>query len=388
MDLAALREHRVGVLASGGLSATTIGAWLASNGVDTVSYIADLGQDVPFSPADLSDVLTKQSLANRVVDLRPEMAETYLDLIRYQATYEGGYWNTTGAARKVLVAGLVDELRSDGCTVLAHGCVGGGNDEARFARYSAALAPELTVFAPWTQPWLLQRFPHRESMTEYLLELGYPEVFAAYTGYSVDGNLGGYSHESGDLEDLNTRSDVVSPILTRWPRQATDSVEPFRVTFDRGRPVQINGRAVDAVQAILIANEAGGSSGISLRSVVENRVNGTKCRGVYEAPGLEVLGQCLNAVYQTTLDKESTELARTLFQRLGRATYEGKLVEPTALAARSALDLLTQRATGTIEVDLYKGNVIVKTIGETVERPGVERQTRFSNGGHAWHIQV
>ncbi|WP_216215147.1 argininosuccinate synthase domain-containing protein [Amycolatopsis aidingensis] len=388
MDLTELREKRVGVLASGGLSATTIGAWLADNGVQTVSYIADIGQDTPFGPAELSELFGKMGLENRVIDLRAEMATVYLDLIRYQATYEGGYWNTTGAARRVLVEGLADELRKDGCAVLVHGCVGGGNDQTRFARYSAALAPELTVFTPWTRPWLLERFPNRESMTDYLLEQGYPTVFADYTDYSVDGNLGGYSHESGELEDLDTRSDVVSPILTSWPQQVEDAVEAFRVRFTGGRPVEINGSPVDPVQAILTANAAGRRNGISLRSVVENRVNGTKCRGVYEAPGLEVLGQCLNALYQTTLDKEGTELARQLFQRLGRYTYEGRLTEPAALAARSAADLLTERASGTVEVNLYKGNVIVNGVSEVADVPGAERQTRFTNGGHAWHVQT
>ncbi|MDQ3402549.1 MAG: argininosuccinate synthase [Actinomycetota bacterium] len=387
MDLGQLRDHRVGVLASGGLSATAIGAWLAENGVDTVSYVADIGQNVPFSPTDLVELLEKHGQTSRVVDLRHEMAETYLDLLRYQATYEGGYWNTTGVSRKSLVAGLAEELRADGRTILVHGCVGGGNDQARFARYTAALAPDLTVFTPWTRPWLLEHFPNRQSMTDYLLALGYPPVFADYTDYSVDGNLGGYSHESGDLESLHTPSTSVSPILTNWPQQAPDNTETFRVRFVGARPVEVNGQAVDPVGAIALANEAGGRNGISIRSVVENRVNGTKCRGVYEAPGLEVLGQCLAALYQVSLDKQSTELARTLFQQLGKATYEGRLFEPAALAARGAADLLTERATGTVEVNLYKGNVIFNGVTDLIELPGTARQTRFTNGGHAWHIE-
>lgn len=388
MDLTALREHRVGVLASGGLSATAVGAWLADNGVDAVSYIADIGQDVPFSPAELSELLARQGVANRVVDLRTQMATTYLELIRHQATYEGGYWNTTGAARRSLVAGLAKELLADGRTVLVHGCVGGGNDQARFARYCATLAPELEVFTPWTRPWLLEQFPNRAAMTDYLLERGYPTVFANYTGYSVDGNMGGYSHESAELEALDTRSDLVSPILTTWPQHAADTTEAFQVRFVNGIPVEINDQPVNSVEAIAIANAAGGRNGISLRSVVENRVNGTKCRGVYEAPGLEVLGRSLDALYQVVLDKEATELARTLFDRLGRATYEGKLFSPAALAAQVAANDLTERATGTVTVDLYKGSVLVNSVSDLTDRPGAEQQTRFTNGGHAWHIET
>lgn len=386
-ELDELRGHRVGVLASGGLSVTAVGAWLADNGVETISYVADIGQAVPFGPGELAEVLTAQGLRNRVVDLRAEMAGTYLDLLRHQAGYEGGYWNTTAAARKSLVAGLAGELRADGCTVLVHGCVGGGNDQSRFARYGAAFAPDVTVLAPWTRPWLLDRFPNRAAMADYLLSSGYPEIFTGTVDYSVDGNLGGYSHESSSLEHTGIPAASPSPILTTPPTKAPDTVETFRVRFAGGRPVEVDGVPVDPVDAIAAATAAGGRNGISLRSVVENRVNGTKCRGVYEAPGLEVLGQCLVALYQMCLDKEATAFARTLAELLGRATYEARLLEPAPRAAAHAFDLLTEHASGTVEVLLYKGSVTFNGVELDAAAAEPARQTRFTNGGHAWHVR-
>ncbi|MGH3870455.1 MAG: hypothetical protein ACRDSR_02905 [Pseudonocardiaceae bacterium] len=41
-----------------------------------------------------------------------------------------------------------------------------------------------------------------------------------------------------------------------------------------------------------------------------------------------------------------------------------------------------------MEVDLYKGNVIVSGVREIAGLPGTERQTRFTNGGHAWRVQT
>jgi argininosuccinate synthase len=388
MELAELREHRVGVFASGGLSATAVGAWLAENGVETILYVADIGQTVPFAPDELAEVLTARGLTNRVVDLREEIASTYLDTLRHQARYEGGYWNTTGAARKSLVAGLTGELRADGCTVLVHGCVGGGNDQARFARYSAALAPDLAVFAPWTRSWMVDRFPDRATMAKYLVSRGYPEVFTDTVDYSVDGNLGGYSHESSSLERTGIPVASLSPILTTTPTEAPDAVETFQARFVGARPVEVNGTQVGPVEAIAAAVAAGGRNGISLRTVMENRVNGTKCRGVYEAPGLEVLGQCLAALYQMCLDKESTAFALRLSELLGRATYEGRLFEPAPIAAARAFDLLTEGVSGTVEVVLYKGSVAFNGVEVVGDLPGgTQRQTRFTNGGHAWHIK-
>jgi argininosuccinate synthase len=386
MDLVELQERRVGMLMSGGLSCTAVGLWLAENGVDTISYVADIGQHYPFTATELAEVLDRQGLKTQVVDLRARMAEFYMHLLRYQATYEGAYWNTTSGSRAALVSGLAEPLRAAGCTVLAHGCVGGGNDQGRFARYTAAVAPDLTVFTPWTHDWLLERFPNRQSMTDFLADRGVHGALLGFTDYSVDGNLGGWSHDGGDLESLTTPVRVVDPLMTTWPEAAPDKAEPFRVRFVAAQPVEINGRPVSALSGLLLANQIGGRNGVPMRSLVENRVNGTKCRGVYEAPGLDSLGHCLAALYQVTLDRATSDLMHALSRQIGRAVYEGRWYDPATLAARAAADALAVNATGTVEAEIYKGNIIVNNLSAVGEVPGVARQTRFGQGGHFWQV--
>jgi argininosuccinate synthase len=387
MQLADLRRRRVGVLMSGGLSCTALGVWLAEHGVDTVGYVADIGQRAPLPPADLADLLARHGLETKLVDLRPRLAELCLDLVKYQATYDGGYWNTTSGSRAALVAGLADPLRAGGCTVLAHGCVGGGNDQARFARYAAALAPDLTVFTPWTHDWLLEQFPDRRSMADCLVAHGFPDEVTGLVTYSIDGNLGGVAHDGDGLECLDTPVRALRPLMTRWPREAPDDAETVRIRFVAGRPVDVNGEQVGALRGMLLANEIGGRNGIPVRTVVENRVNGTKCRGVYEAPGLELLGQSLAALYQATLDGPATELLHSLSRQLGRAVYEGRLLDTATVAARAAMDVLALHATGTVEVDLYRGGILVHELHPD-RAPGVVQQTRFRNGGHRWHSEL
>lgn len=387
MNIDELNGRKVGLLMSGGLSSAAVGAWLAENGVETVCYVADIGQSGPAPDAALYDALGRIGLAVRSVDLRAEMADMALKLAAYQASYDGGYWNTTGASRAVLVSGLAGALREDGCEILAHGCVGGGNDQARFARYSAVLAPDLEVFAPWTAPWMHDRFPNRARMAEYLASIGFPEQLPGWATYSVEGNLAGFSHESDRLESLATPPTAVSPLMTVWPWDAADKPEPFRVRFERGRPVEIDGLPVSALEAVLRANESGGRHGISLISVVENRVNGAKCRGVYEAPGLEVLGQCLSALRYACLDKPGTALMRQLSGALASAVYEGRFFDAAGRAAAAAADLLAAEVNGTVEADLYRGTVTVHTLTGLPANRGTARQTRFTQGGHHWQLE-
>jgi argininosuccinate synthase len=387
MDYADLVNERVGMLVSGGLSCLAVASYLAERGLTVTGYVADIGQPGELTAERVAELLDGHGLKARLVDLRSLMAGRCTDLVRYQATYEGGYWNTTGVSREVLVAGLGGILRADGCTVLAHGCVGGGNDQRRFARYTADLAPELRVFEPWTSDWMLERFPDRAAMASYLGSLGYPAELTGLAGYSVDGNLGGCSHESAELESLGTPAmDHIAALMTVGPRHAPADPEVFAVRFAAGMPVAINGDAVTPVEAITVANAVGGRGGIPPLSVVENRVNGTKCRGVYEAPGLELLGRCLGFLYQASLDRPAAALLRTLSAVLGAAVYEGRLHDRSAGAARAAVDVLAGAANGTVEVEVDRGNILLRRIGDA---PATARQTRFGGGGgHQWRTEI
>ena len=44
---------------------------------------------------------------------------------------------------------MVEIARREGCTAIAHGCTGKGNDQVRFELTVKALAPELKIIAPW-----------------------------------------------------------------------------------------------------------------------------------------------------------------------------------------------------------------------------------------------
>jgi Argininosuccinate synthase len=54
-------------------------------------------------------------------------------------------------ARPVIAKAQVEIARKVGADALCHGCTGKGNDQVRFESTFAALAPDLTVIAPWRE---------------------------------------------------------------------------------------------------------------------------------------------------------------------------------------------------------------------------------------------
>lgn len=362
MRLADLKGRKVGMCVSGGLDSRTVARKFVDSGVDVVCFTADLGQP---DEKDIRDVVRRMAPCGAktfVVDLKDDMAEACFEVIEAQAMYDGGYWNSTGIARAVTVRGLLAEMKKRGCSVLAHGATGRGNDQMRFERYTNVLDPKMGVYAPWRDPDMLREFPGRTQMAEFLVRRGIPAPSGGKKKYSTDANLAGLSHEAEDLESIKTAMTIVSPTMGVWPMEAPDRIEKVSVRFEKGRPVQINGKNVKPVEAMRLANKIGGRNGVGMKHALENRVVGTKSRGVYEAPGMELLGTCLRFVYQAVMDRRSTLLFQQLSKLVADQIYDGRYFDPVTQAARAAIGVFSQHASGTVEVGLYKGNILFRSL--------------------------
>jgi argininosuccinate synthase len=142
-----------------------------------------------------------------------------------------------------------------------------------------------------------------------------------------------------------------------WPNKAPDKEERFNVHFKKARVTRLNGKKVTPLEAMRLANRIGGRNGIGMKHALENRVIGTKSRGVYEAPGMELLGRCLEYVYQATLDRRATLLFKQLSNLVANQIYDGRYFDPATRGALAAINVLAASATGVVQVSLYKGNI-------------------------------
>jgi argininosuccinate synthase len=333
-------------------------------GVKVTGFTADLGQPDEVDIEDIRKRMAPCGVDTRLVDLKAPMAEACFEVLQAQAMYDGGYWNSTGIGRAVTVRGLLGAMESAGCTVLAHGATGRGNDQMRFERYTNALKPDMRVYAPWRDPEMLKRFPGRTQMAAFLAKAGLPAPVGDKKKYSTDSNLAGLSHEAEDLESLETSMLIVQPTMGVWPAQAPDTPEQVTVRVEKGRCVALNNKAMKPVKMMQAANTLGGKHGIGMKHALENRIIGTKSRGVYEAPGMELLGTAIRYVYQATMDRRATLLFQQLSKLLADHIYDGRYFDPTAQAAKAAIGVFAQHATATVKLSLYKGNIFFDALAD------------------------
>jgi argininosuccinate synthase len=355
--VADLKGQTVAFAASGGLDSCTVTKWLTENGVTVVCFTADIAQPDESNFDEIEARMRACGAADYVaIPLHETIAESGVEVIQFQARYEGAYWNTTGIGRHVIVAGMVPEMRKRGATVLSHGATGRGNDQVRFQLCTNMLAPEFTVYAPWRDREFLKKFPGRSEMIDYCNAHNLPIKASKTAPYSTDANLLGLTHEAGKLEHLTTGPWFVTPGMGVLPTDAPDAPESVTVRFEAGRPVAINGRPTGAFEAIRTANALGGRHGVGICThLVENRFVGIKSRGVYEAPGMELLGSAYAFLLQLVLDRRGRELFDQLSLFVARQIYQGYGFDLATHVARAALAPIAALATGTITLKLYKG---------------------------------
>lgn len=376
MNVKDLKGQTIAFAASGGLDSCTITHWLTGLGVKVVAVTADLAQP------DESDfgAIEKRMRASGAVDyvsvnLHRQIAQAGIDVMQAQACYEGRYWNTTGIARHVTVAGLLPEVKKRGIKIWSHGATGRGNDQVRFQLITNMLMPEMDVYAPWRDQAFLDRFGGRQPMIEYCEQHGIPITATRDKPYSTDANLLGLTHEGGKLESLSTGAQLVSPGMGVWPEKAPDKAEQVTIRFEAGVPVAINGQPVDVFTAVTQANAIAGRHGVGIGlHLVENRFVGVKSRGVYEAPGMELLCTTFAFVLQLVADRRARELYDQMSLYIAKQIYQGYWNDVGTSMARAAIAPLVKLVTGTVTVSLYKGAI---TFVEAKEAP----HSLFSNDG-------
>ena len=357
MKLSQLKGKTVGVCVSGGLDSKTVTKRLMEEDINVICFSADLAQP---DEEDIKDVIRKMDPCGAetvLVDLKDEMADACFAAIKANATYDGGYWNTTGIARAVTVQGLIKAMKSRDVNILAHGATGRGNDQMRFERYTRSLAPQMEVYAPWRDADLLEQFPGRSEMADYLAQFDIPAVIGMKKKYSTDANLAGLSHEAEDLESLETSMLIVEPTMGVWAKDAPDKIEEVTIEYVAGEAVILNGQKLNPFDMMTLANTVGGRNGVGMSNALENRIIGTKSRGVYEAPGMELLSQGLQNILQATLDRRSTALYQQMSRVISDQFYDGRGFDVATKAAIAAVETLTASATGKVTLGLYKGNV-------------------------------
>ncbi len=353
------KEYKKIVLAySGGLDTSVIIPWLKENYNDPeiIAVAGNVGQKDELEGLE-EKAINSGAAKFYSLDLSEEMVnDIILPSIQAGAIYEN-YLMGTAFARPIIAKALVEIAQKEGADAICHGCTGKGNDQVRFELGIKHFAPEMPIIAPWRE-WSIKS---RDEEIDYAEAHHVPLKIDRATNYSKDKNMWHLSHEGLDLEDPWNEPQYEKPGFLEMgvsPIDAPDEPTYITIEWEQGVPVALNGEKMKAVDLIWKLNELGGKNGIGLLDIVENRLVGMKCRGVYETPGGTILYKAHEYLETLCLDKMTAHKKLELSVCFAELLYNGQWYTPLRKALSAFVSETQKTVTGVTKLKLYKGNII------------------------------
>src|SRR5277367_4990037 len=252
------KRDKVILAYSGGLDTSVMVPWIGERyNMDVVAFTVDLGQG-----EDIERIRQKALRTGAVDAVAVDARNLFVDLFVWPALmagaiYEGKYPLATALGRPLIAKLMVDAARQTGAKAVAHGCTGKGNDQVRFDVTFQTLAPDLKIIAP-VREWKWTRTQELEFAAKHGIEVEATKKSI----FSTDQNLWGRSIEAGILEDPWVEPPPETFQWTVDPRLAPEEAEEVEITFDRGRPVALNGVRKDGTALIEELNKIAGNHGV------------------------------------------------------------------------------------------------------------------------------
>jgi argininosuccinate synthase len=312
---------------------------------DVIGVTVDVGQPAKeFDEAE--ETAEALDVEHFVVDAREEFAELCLRSVKANATYQG-YPLGTALARPVIATAILEVAQAEGCSAVAHGCTGKGNDQLRFE--AVWRDSDLEVVAPVRELGLT-----REWEQAYAEERGLPVEGGNEGRYSIDTNLWSRSIEGSELEDPAT---IPEDDIYDWTTNpgAADP-ELLEIEFEAGLPVALDGEPVDPVALVEELNERAGAHGVGRTDMMEDRMLGLKVRENYEHPAATTLLTAHEALEQLVLTQEERQFKAQVDQQWAQKGYQGLIDAPFVDALEGFIDSTNSRVTGSVTVKLEGGH--------------------------------
>ena len=343
---------------SGGLDTSIIIPWLKENynNPEIIAVSGNVGQASELEGLEEKAIKTGASKIY-IEDLTEEFLTDYVfPCVQAGALYED-YMLGTAFARPPIAKRIAEIAIAEGADAICHGCTGKGNDQVRFELAIKAFAPDMTIIAPWRE-WDIKS---REEEIEYAEAHNVPLKINRETNYSKDKSIWHLSHEGLDLEDptnepLYNKEGFLEMGVS--PEMAPDKPTYVSLHFEQGVCTAADGKEMGAVELVTYLNKLGGENGIGLLDIVENRLVGMKCRGVYETPGGAILYKAHAVLESICLDKETAHYKALVAQKLAELVYNAQWFTPLTEAILSFVKTTQKTVTGDVTLKLYKGNMI------------------------------
>jgi argininosuccinate synthase len=347
---------------SGGLDTSFLVPWVAENyGRPIITVTVDTGgidDQARRTLAERSKALG--AVEHHIVDARADYFEQVLRFLIMGNVRRGQLYPLCVGAERVMQAQTIGRMaRQLGTNTIAHGCTAAGNDQVRFEVALRTLAPDLEVLAP-----VRDKAFKRQDELEYLQKRNLP-VPPHGAAYSINRGLWGVT--IGGTETLTSSGSIPDNawVLSRDAFTNPKAPERHVISFEKGRPAKLDGKAMSAVEIIEQLETLGAPFAIGRGIHLGDTIIGTKGRVAFEAPAAETLLTAHRELEKLVLTPRQQRIKELVANPYGDLVHEGQLLDPVCRDIEALLVSSQERVTGDVRVLFRPGSLFI----EGVESP-------------------
>ncbi len=276
---------------------------------------------------------------------------------------------SVGAERTCQAIEVARVARETGCTAVAHGSTGAGNDQVRFDVAFRVLVPDLEIVTPIRELGMA-----RERAIAWLKERGH-EVPAASGRYSVNRGLWGTTYGGGWTHDP-----WAAPPEDAWGESpAPPPPGDLVVSWREGLPVALDGQPMEGPDLVEALSETLRPYGIGRAIHLGETVLGIKGRVAFEAGSALVLVAAHRELEKLVLTKAQAFWKDHLGRFYGERVHEGQVFDPVMRDLEAMIASSQRKVEGETRVRLDAGRFLVTGVrsphtllGEKAGRYGEE----------------
>lgn len=347
---------------SGGLDTSFLVPWVAENyGRPIITVTVDTGGIDDQARRTLAErAKALGAVEHHIVDARADYFEQVLRFLIMGNVRRGQLYPLCVGAERVMQAQTIGRMaRQLGTNTIAHGCTAAGNDQVRFEVALRTLAPDLEVLAP-----VRDKAFKRQDELEYLQKRNLP-VPPHGAAYSINRGLWGVT--IGGTETLTSSGSIPDHAWVLSKDAFTNPKAPERhvISFEKGRPVKLDGKAMSAVDVIEQLETLGAPFAIGRGIHLGDTIIGTKGRVAFEAPAAETLLTAHRELEKLVLTPRQQRIKELVANPYGDLVHEGQLLDPVCRDIEALLLSSQERVTGDVRVLFRPGSLFI----EGVESP-------------------
>lgn len=330
---------------SGGLDTSYCVVYLTRElGLEVHTVIVNSGG---FSEEELAAIEKRAyelgSTKHEVIDVTQRF---YQDCLRYlifgNILKNDTYPLSVSAERMFQSLALAEYAREHKADYIAHGSTGAGNDQVRFDVAFSVIAPNTEIITPIRDLKL-----SRQAEIDFLNQHGF-EMSWEKAKYSINKGIWGTS--VGGVETLTSNQALPE---SAYPTQIS-ATEPtsIDITFEKGEPVALNGKAMNPVELIQALNDLAGTYAIGRDTHVGDTILGIKGRVGFEAPAPLILLKAHHLLEKHTSSRWQLLHKDYIANWYGTLLHEAQYLDPVMRDMEAFLTSSQERVSGKVFVTL------------------------------------